>query len=278
MSDTLFIVAVIAAATAVAEWLGQQPGLHRVGGALMVILLGALMANLGVIPSASDAPPLYGLLISVGAPVSIFLLLLRVDLRALRRAGLPMLAAFALGAVGTVTGVLAAAQLPGADAWLGEFAAPLPGMYVATYVGGSANFNALALHYGLVGQGILFAGANAVDNVVTSLWMAALLVLPALLASWFPTRVSQLVEPSLSEEEATTSRAARPITLFSLAALLALALAAHWVSVRLAGWLAVGPGWNVPAILILTALALVAAQFRAVQRLPGALLLGTYGS
>jgi hypothetical protein len=171
--DSLYILAVLLASAALAEWLSRKPGFRLVGGALIVIVLVAILANLGVVPTFSaTAPPLYGQLLSVGAPVAIFLLLLDVHLAALKKAGGPMLLAFGLGAAGTMVGVMTSARITGVGEWLGELAAPFTGMFVATYTGGSANFNALALHYDVMREGVLYAGANAVDNTVTAFWMA----------------------------------------------------------------------------------------------------------
>jgi uncharacterized membrane protein len=279
MTDPLFILTVIVASVALADRASRTRVGQRVGGAVIVIVLVAVLANVGVVPSASEAPPLYDHLLSVGAPVSIFLLLLDVHLSALRRAGGLMLGAFALGATGTVIGVLVAGWATGAGRFLGEYAAPLSGMYTATYIGGGANFNALALHYDLVREGNLFAAANAVDNVVTVAWLAALLVLPGLLrrALRRPAADGSADEALSGVEAATHEHAESPPGLRDLAVLPAMALGAHWLSLRIAEW-AAARGVEVPAILVLTTLALIAAQLPAVRRLNGAQVLGTYGA
>lgn len=280
--NELYVLSVLLASAAFAEWLAHRRGFRLVGGALIVIILVAVLANLGVVPTYSaSAPALYGQLIAVGAPVAIFLLLLDVHLAALKRAGGPMLLAFGLGALATVTGVSVSAWFTGASTWLGEWAAPFTGMFVATYTGGSANFNALALHYDVMREGVLYAGANAVDNTVTAFWIGALLVLPGLLRRWLPARAPRRIfdpeaEAMIDDGRAVAHEASRP-DLFSLAVLLALAFSGHWASVAAAGWLATH-GVAVPSILILTTLALLVAQLPSVQRLQGAQMLGTYGS
>lgn len=274
MEQPLFIMAALAAIVACAEWLTRFRLGRAVGGALLSIVLGAALANLGWLPNAASGVPAYELTLSNAASLSIFLMLLEVRLAALRQAGAAMLGAFALGAVGTVIGVLGAYWLTGIGSELGTMGAPLAGMFVATYVGGSANFNALALHYDLASQASLFASANAVDNVVTTLWIIALLAIPALLLRWRGTRPARAGEPDAPAGAALESPS---ITLHSLAALLALALAGHWLAQQLAG-LSAAAGVPVPSVLILTTLALLAAQLPAVQRLSGALTLGTYGA
>ena len=148
MSDSLFIVFALTAVVASAEWLSRFRVGRGLGGALLSIILAAVLANVGVIPAASSNAPVYDITLSNAAALSIFLMLLEVRLAALKRAGGAMLGAFLLGALATFLGVLAAFHLTGIASSLGDWSSPLAGMYVATYIGGSANFNALALHYG----------------------------------------------------------------------------------------------------------------------------------
>ena len=63
--------------------------------------MGAVVANLGLIPSASNSIPLYDGIFKYIAPLSLFYLLLEVNLGALKKAGLPMLMMFLLGTLGT---------------------------------------------------------------------------------------------------------------------------------------------------------------------------------
>ena len=264
MTETLPIVTVLLTVVAIAEWLARRGIGRQIGCGVIVIALSAILTNIGILPSVAEAPLVYGVVLSVGAPVSIFLLLIKCHLTALKLAGGPMLAAFALGAFGTLFGVTAAA-------WL-------TGMYVATYIGGGANFNALALHYNIVNELLLFAAANAVDNVVTIVWITSLLVIPPLLRRWLPTRTTvrvvdpqpQKVTPPLAKKQQSD--------LLSMAMPLAMAFAAHLASVWTSTQLEAIIGWSVPSILILTTLALAAAQLRATQRLVGAQVLGIYGS
>ncbi len=272
MTDSLFILAALAAIVAGAEWLTRFPVARAVGGALLAIVLGALASNLGLLPNPSQGVQAYSATITHAASLSIFLMLLEVRLSALRQAGAAMLGAFALGAAGTLIGVVGAYFATGIGAKLGATGAPLAGMYVATYIGGSANFNALALHYDLPSQAAVFAGANAVDNVVTTLWIIALLAIPV----WLLRRRGE--QDGRTAASSPADDAAPPaISLHSLAALLALALGGHWLALQLAG-LAAGAGMPVPSVLILTTLALLAAQLPPVQRLRGAQMLGTYGA
>ncbi len=133
MSDPLFVFAALCAAAALAEWLGNRGIGRRIGGILIVIALGAVLANTGVIPSSSNAPPLYGQVLALAAPISIFMLLMDVNLVSLKQAGAKMLGAFLIGSAATMTGVLCAFWVTDARTWLGDFAGPISGMYVATH-------------------------------------------------------------------------------------------------------------------------------------------------
>lgn len=274
--NQMFILVVLLVCVALAHWLAHKPVGRAIGGAILVILLVALLANIGVIPSASNAPPLYGQLISVGAPVSIFLLLLEVRLSALKRAGAPMLLLFALGALATMTGVFLAGWLTGSREWLTEWHAPLSGMFTATYTGGGANFNALALHYDFVREGNLFAAATVVDHVVTVAWVTLLLIMPRIMRRWLPLYGASVDQPAATPDDHGGNTEERP-GMGDLATLLAMAFGAHWASLELSLWSA-SLGLAVPSILILTTLALIAAQLPAVQRLSGTQVLGMYGA
>src|SRR6056297_1974674 len=139
------ILAILTASIAAAHWLGNKPGGRMVGGALLVIILVAVLANLGVVPLASENVPVYGQLLGTAAPVSIFLLLLNARLASLLRAGGPMLAMFAFAALGTIAGVLVAGWLLDAAEWMGVWYGPRPGRCAGGSRGGGARFNRAAL-------------------------------------------------------------------------------------------------------------------------------------
>lgn len=271
----LEILAILAATIAVAHWLGNKPGGRMVGGALLVIILVAALANLGVVPLASENVPVYNQLLGTAAPVSIFLLLLNARLASLLSAGGPMLVMFAFAALGTVCGVLAAGWLLGASEWMGAWYAPLSGMFAATYIGGGANFNALALHYDFMQSGNLYAAAAVADHVLTVIWIAILLVFPRLAGAVLPKRDAVTTRVAGSEPDGKADD--RP-ALGDIVILAALGLGAFVVAEQLAAWSGHLLGIAVPSILILTTLALALAQTAPVARLRGAEVLGMYGA
>ncbi|HRD47143.1 MAG TPA: DUF819 family protein, partial [Caulobacter sp.] len=94
------LLALVLAAVA-AEVLGKVRYGRALGPALIVIILGALLANLRLIPPAGAGGPVYDAVFAVVMPAAIFLVLLEANLKALKRAGGPMMIAFFIGAAGT---------------------------------------------------------------------------------------------------------------------------------------------------------------------------------
>ena len=85
----------------------------KVGPALLVILFTAILANTGLIPSASNTIALYDGIFTYIAPISIFYLLLGVNLQSIKKAGAPMIILFLIGSLATTLGILAAWYLIG---------------------------------------------------------------------------------------------------------------------------------------------------------------------
>lgn len=275
--DPLYIFAVLCLLIVASEWLARRAGFRHLGSALIVILLGALVANLGVIPAGSppDAPvPVYDAIFAYVAPLALFWLLLHVNLRSLLAVGLPIIALFLAGSAGTLLGAVTAMRLVNMGGVIGPFAGPVAGMFTGTYTGGGINFNAIALHYGVVRDGALFAGATVVDNIVTTIWIVATLAVPRLFAAVWQRRAraaKRETAPPIVDLEAERET----LDPLKLAVVLAMGAAALWVSMLAASGLA-AVGVPVPMILIITTLALVLAQVPAVNRLPGPRVLGMW--
>jgi len=273
--DQLEILALLLLAIALAHWAGSKPVGRWFGGALLVIIVAAVFANTGIIPPASAGVPLYDTLLGVAAPVSIFLLLLNVRLDSLRKVGVPMLLLFLLAAAATVIAVLVSGWITNSADWMGRWYGPLSGMFAATYIGGGANFNALALHFEVLQSGNLYVAATVADNIASVLWISLLLLLPQWLGRWLPAPDTQLKQQS---EQAFTASAEQPLTLNDLVMLLALSMTAYALSRWLAQYLLVLTGVNIPSILLLTTLALLLAQLPQTQALRGGQRLGMFGA
>ncbi|HUF61481.1 MAG TPA: DUF819 family protein [Verrucomicrobiales bacterium] len=233
------------------------------GPSLLVLILGALASNLSLLTPAS---PVYGIVQGPVVSMAIVWLLLAINLKDLRRAGIPMLSAFAIGVVATcICGIIAGFVFRGvfpADSW------KLAGVMTATYSGGSLNFVAAGSAVDLPTE--IYGAAQASDNVLTALWFAATLTLPILLGRWraVPSRAG---EAKSSQSPAPAAHngmlsAVRPIDIASLGALaLLLIAAAQWTASR-ASFL--------PEVVWLTTFALLTGQIPVVRRLRGAFLLG----
>lgn len=268
MSHTLFIVAVLAANVALSEWLARRTWFRHLGSALLVIAITAIVANAGLIPTYSPEIGVYDKLLGPVGQLAIFWLLLRVNLRDVWKAGGPMVLMFLVGALGTMLGVLAGLALLGGGSAFGELTWALGGMFVGTYIGGSINFNAIALEYGVLRDGVLYTGAAAVDSAYTAVWMALTVALPRLLNRGRRARL-HAPEPAAADAEEAES-----VTALDGAVLLALGCAGVWGSGVLHDWLDRTWQVRVPTVLLLTTLALVLAQSRLIQRLRGIRVLG----
>ncbi len=269
LTHPLAIASALCLNVAVTEWLVRKTFLRHVGTALLVIVLTAVTANLGLIPTGDGSTPLYQGIFQYVAPLAIFLPLLEVNLRDVWKAGAPMIGSFAAGAAGTFVAVPIAMWAVGGKEAFGALYRPLGGMFVGTYTGGSVNFNALALHYDMVREGALYAGTVAVDNIITALWMVATLAIPRAFAGVAAGAAPDPAEATESWVRADTTE----VHPMDLGVLGGLGLASLWASERLAETVATW-GFAIPSILILTTIALVLAQAPPVRRLRAARPLG----
>lgn len=237
----------------------------RLGVALLAILFTAVIANLNLIPSASNSIPLYDGIFKYIAPISIFYLLLDVNLASIKRAGAPMIILFLIGSLATTLGILISWYVISPQDVLGENAHIIAGMLTGTYTGGSINFNAVALEYNFQEQGVLYAGTIAIDNVVTTLWIIVTLAFPALLRKfWKDKKIS-------SSEQTTTSQEKEGITFHSLMWLLFLGLAAYFVSDVLSTYVP-----QIPSMITISTLGIILAQIPFISKLKGSQTLGLY--
>lgn len=303
MTDqTLFILAVLCLVIVVSEWLVRRTWLRHVGTALLVIVVTAVIANLGLLPTTSTAEnpvPVYDAIFGTVAPLAIVWLLLKVNLRDVLRAGIPIISLFLVGSAGTAAGVLVGMWLVDGPERIGPLYAALGGMFTGTYTGGSVNFNAVAIHYDVMSEAVLFGGAAAVDSIMTTVWMAATIALPRFLRPFWrgtrggpaPARTrpprdvpadaagadvagldapADAAAPAAREVDLGIEEDTEDIHPVDLALVLAIGFGTLWLSNVLAAWS------GVASILILTVIALVLAQFDRIARLPGTRTLGLF--
>lgn len=237
----------------------------KLGIALLVILFTAIIANLNLIPSASNAIPLYDIIFNYLAPISIFYLMLGVNLTSIKKAGAPMIILFLIGSFATTAGILLSWHIVSPQNVLGEDAKIIAGMLTGTYTGGSVNFNAVALEYNFQERGILYAGTIAIDNVVTTLWIVITLVFPGILRKFWKDKKMKISEKNEVIEENEN------IDFQSLAWLMFLGLFAYLISNLISE---VFP--KIPFIITISTIGIFLAQTRFVSSLKGSHTIGLY--
>lgn len=276
MVDNLFVFTVLCVLVVACEWLVRHTWMKYFGTALIVIVFTAVLANIGVVPAGSTAVrpvAVYDGIFKYLAPISIFWLLLGVNLRDILKAGLPIIGLFFVGSIGTALGVILGMYVINGPERFGDDFAALGGMFTGTYTGGSVNFNAIALHYGVFKDGVLYGTSIVVDNILTTIWMVVSLLIPKVFLSFWPKGSRTAVataEPDLGIEQDTES-----IHPMDLGIMLAMGAGALWASEALAGWLA-SVDLPIPSMIIITVLALAIAQLPVMKLVPGAQLLGMF--
>ena len=172
------VLAVLATCAAAAKLAEEKTKFGaKVSAPLLAMASAMLLATLGLIPAAS---PALDLVWRALMPLAVALSLLGVDLRDAARTSGPALAAFAVGAVGSILGTAVAYATVGHS--LGPDAWRVAACLCASYVGGSLNYAATAQALGLAaapgGQAALAAGMAA-DNLAMAVFLSALMVAKA---------------------------------------------------------------------------------------------------
>lgn len=265
VENPIYVLCVLCLMVIAAHYVAKTKMGGKFGVALLVIVFTAVVANFKLIPSASNSIPLYSGIFSYLAPISIFYLLLEVNLKSIRKAGTPMIVLFLIGSLATTAGILAAWWLLSPEQVLGEDGKIIAGMLTGTYTGGSVNFNAVALEYDFQDRGVLYAGTIAVDNVVTTLWIIITLAIPTVLRLFWKDK-KVLIS---SEENAVADK--QGISMQSLVWLIFLGLGAYFISELISEILP-----KVPSILTLTTIGIILAQTKFVSNLKGSHTLGLY--
>ncbi len=265
IENPVYVLGVLCLMVLASVYAGKTTIGKKVGPALLVILFTAVFANIGLIPSASNTIPLYEGIFSYVAPVSIFYLLLGVNLQSIKKAGAPMILLFLIGSLATTLGILAAWFMILPETVLGEDGRIIAGMLTGTYTGGSINFNAVAMEYDFQERGILYAGTIAVDNVVTTLWIMVTLAMPALLRNFMPDKKVAMTKTSIAGEDKDA------IDFRSLAWLLFLGVTAYYISETISEYFT-----KIPSIITLSTIGILLAQTSLVRSLKGSHGLGLY--
>ena len=265
IENPIYVLAVLCLMVITAVYAAKTKLGSKFGAALLAILFTAVIANLKLIPSASNSIPLYDGIFAFLAPISIFYLLLGVRLKSIKKAGAPMIVLFLIGSLATVLGILAAWYFIEPEKVLGKDAKIIAGMLTGTYTGGSVNFNAVALEYDFQNRGVLYAGTIAVDNVVSAIWIIVTLLIPTLMRTfWMDKKIIQHSENQSVQEDDS-------MDFNSLMWLVFLGIGAFYISELVKELVP-----SIPFILTLSTLGIVLAQIPLVSKLKGSHTLGLY--
>ncbi len=169
-ADQIALWAALFGIVAFGVWAEGTAWGRRLTGTIVVLLAALLLSNVGLIPNSSAV---YDTVMATFIPLALALLLLRVDLKSLRAEAGPTLIIFLIGAAGTIIGALSAFYLIGLD----DYGPELTGMFAATYIGGSANFAAVADAFG-VNESPVMVPAVASDTLVTIAYLVVLATVP----------------------------------------------------------------------------------------------------
>ncbi len=261
----LYVLAMLCFMVVVSVYAAKTKVGGKVGAALLVIVFTAVLANLKLIPSASNTIPLYKGIFTYIAPISIFYLLLGVNLQSIKKAGAPMIILFLIGSLATVMGILIAWFLVAPQQTLGDDGTVIAGMLTGTYTGGSVNFNAIALEYNFQEKGVLYAGTIAVDNVITTLWIVVTLALPPLLRTFWKDKKVKASNKTIIPEEKNA------MDMHAFMWLAFLGIAAFYASDLMKQLFP-----QIPFILTLSTIGILLAQIPFISKLRGSHTLGLY--
>jgi uncharacterized membrane protein len=196
--DTWLVWSAVLAIAAFGLWSDSNKLGQILSGAVVSLLGGMVLSNLGLIPSEA---PAYDAIYSYLLPLAIPLVLFQADLTKIIKEAGRLFIGFCAGAAGTVGGaMLAYWAYP-----LGEHSARVTAAFTAAYTGGTLNLVATAKAVGL-DIGDMLAAAVAAGNLTVILYLVVLFML----------KNSSRLERWLENSKAT---AERPATWAALSAL-----------------------------------------------------------
>lgn len=224
------------------------------GSPILAILAGALLSNFGVVPHSSEETKIYGFILTYIAPAAIFLLLLQVHLGKLLDAGMDMLVIFGLAVIGVVLGAALFFFIIDGKISYQPSDAVVAGMLVAGHIGGSLNFNAVGLHYDIARNADAFAALLTVDHIMIVFWMIITVIIPKFQKTDNPVIIARQEKEWSDEKNADETINAGSFALLGVI-LTACLLFSAWISD-----FSQASGIQMPAILVISALALIVAH------------------
>lgn len=257
------IIAALASIVAFGLWAERTVIGRTVSAPVCILLLAAMLANLGVLPHRSVV---YDGVVAYLVPAAVALFMLKADLvRIVRQSG-RTLVAFFVGGLASVLGIGAAAAVFA----LGADEPAVAALTAANLIGGTVNVIAVAEVVGYDDPtrfAALVSGAASVAMVY--LTVVGVLAGNAALLRRFPQRSA----PAPSELPPQTAGVSSAATLLAPLVPILIAVAIVWASKSIAQWLAV-PHLSLVVVTLL-ALALANLFPRAMGRMRSDTVLGT---
>ena len=138
-------------------------------------------------------------------------------------------------------------------------------MITGTYTGGSLNFNAIAIHYKMMEEGVLYTSIVAVDNILTAIWMAVTITLPLGMNRIIKRRRTVQASSGVDDEYESSSLSIYAVSILVFVTGASMVIS-DWVSEMI----------NLPSILVLTTIALGLAQMKFFQAFKESKILGLF--
>ncbi len=243
--NTIGLLMVLCASAFLCIWLEQRyKWAVKISGAIIGLVLGLLLSNLGIIPT--DSVLYNDVVLDFFVPMAMPLLMLKCNLRRIRREAGRMLSIFLISAVGTIAGALLVFYVFRAGYGNDHDLAIAMAAFTGTYIGGGMNFIAMCSQYHAE------QGLTAALMVADGLIMAAYLILLFVVAGnrWFRRQCTHPLIDQVEREDAeagdiqagkkNTTRAAaawkrQTISLRDIAVNVAYSVSVVWISKLLAG-------------------------------------------
>ncbi len=174
--------------------------LQKIPISIFLIVLGIIVASLGILPRLTVAYEVYNVVFNAVAPLTVFFAMLNIDLNKIRLVNNRFLFYNIIGVVGTLSGAMIGIYFLNQNTIFDSQNQSVVGaMFVGTYVGGTANLNAIAVHFGIQNQWNFFILINLVDNIVTALYLGFSILAPRFLYKIYP--VQKKLSTQSSEEQ-----------------------------------------------------------------------------
>ena len=177
-----------------------------------------------------------------------------------------MIGNFFLGALGIMVGVLVGMWAVNGKVRMGENFFAVGGMFTGTFIGGSINLNAVALHYNVTKDGSLYAAITAIDNIMTAIWVMATIAIPKMMKKILPTKRQGAASDESYTHALSDIETVNPL---SIAWLLLIGYGTLFVSQEFNKLFP-----NLPMVIWLTTIALILAQIPVIQGIKGNKLMG----